>query len=115
MPQQVTDIDVFRLRNYLQGVMGKADHHALNVNEVALAIAGGVIWRKDDEPIEVMVREREMKNVLWFKVGGNRYALSYKHETSEIEIRQGTTQGTVIGSFSNSTTNNQVRQVFASL
>jgi len=113
MPQQVTDIDV--LRDYIQGVMGKADHHALNVNEVALAIAGGVVWRKDDEPIEVMVREGEMKNVLWFKVDGNRYALSYNHTTNEIEIRRGSTQGAVMGSFSNSTTNNQIRQLFESL
>ena len=102
MPQQVTDIDI--LRDYLQGAMGKADHHA-----------GGVVWRKDDDPIEVMVREGEMKNVLWFKVDGNRYAISYNHDTKEIEIRQGSTQGAVMGSFSNSMTNNQVRQVFESL
>lgn len=113
MPQQVTDIDV--LKNYLRGVMDRADHHAQNINEVALAVAGGVIWRKDDEPLEVMVREGEMKNVLWFKVGGTRYALSYNHDTQEIELRQGTTQGNVIGSFSNATTNNQVRQIFSSL
>ena len=113
MPQQVTDIDI--LRDYLQGAMGKADHHALNVNEIALAIAGGVVWRKDDDPIEVMVREGEMKNVLWFKVDGNRYAISYNHDTKEIEIRQGSTQGAVMGSFSNSMTNNQVRQVLESL
>ena len=113
MPQQVTDIDV--LKNYLRGVMDRADHHAQNINEVALSVAGGVIWRKDDEPLEVMVREGEMKNVLWFRVGGSRYALSYNHETEEIDLRAGTTQGTVIGSFSNATTNNQVRQIFSSL
>ena len=113
MPQQVTDIEV--LKNYLQGIMDRADHHAQNVNEVALAVAGGVIWRKDDEPMEVMVREGEMKNVLWFRVGSNRYALSYNHDTGEIELRQGTTQGNVIGSFSNRMTNNEVRQIFARL
>ena len=113
MPQQVTDIEV--LKNYLRGVMDRADHHAQNVNEIALAVAGGVIWRKDDEPIEVMVREGEMKNVLWLRVDGNRYALSYNHDTREIELRQGTTQGNVIGSFSNRMTNNEVRQIFASL
>lgn len=113
MPQQVTDVDV--LRNYLRGVVDRADHHAQSVNEVALAIVGGIIWRKDDEPVEVMVREGEMKNVLWFRVGGQRYALSYNHETSEIELRQGTTQGTVRGSFSNAMSNNQVRQIFEGL
>lgn len=113
MPQQVTDIDV--LRDYLRGVVDRADHHAQNVNEIALAIAGGVIWRKDDDPLEVMVREGEMKNVIWFKVNGQRYALSYNHETQEIELRQGTTQGIVLGSFSNSISNDQVRQIFAGL
>ncbi len=113
MPQQVTDVDL--LRDYLQGVVGRADHHAPNVNEVALAIAGAVIWRKDDEPIEVMVREGEMKNVLWFKVGGVRYALSYNHESGEIELRQGGVQGNVIGSFSNTTTNNIIMDIFDNL
>jgi hypothetical protein len=113
MPQQVTDIDV--LKTYLRGVMDRADHHAQNINEVALAVAGGVIWRKDDEPLLVMVREGEMKNVLWFTVGGARYALSYNHDTGEIELREGSTQGTVIASFSNATTNNQVKQIFSRL
>ncbi|MFZ0929123.1 MAG: hypothetical protein WAN11_11015 [Syntrophobacteraceae bacterium] len=113
MPQQVTDIDV--LRDYLRGVVDRADHHAQNVNEIALAIAGGVIWRKDDEPLEVMVGEGEMKNVIWFKVNGQRYALSYNHETQEIELRQGSTQGNLRASFSNSMSNDQVRRIFAEL
>jgi hypothetical protein len=110
MPKQVTDVDL--LSDYLQGVVGRADHHAPNVNEVALAIAGAVIWRKDDEPIEVFVREGEMKNVLWFKVGGVRYALSYNHDSGEIELREGGTQGSVVGSFSNATQNNVIRDTF---
>lgn len=113
MPQQVTDIDV--LRNYLRGVMNRADHHAQNINEVVLAVAGGVIWRKDDEPLEVMTREGEMKNVLWFKVGGKRYALSYNHESGEIELRQSTTQGKVIASFLNAMPNTQVKRIFSQL
>lgn len=113
MPQQVTDIDV--LRDYLRGVMDRADHHAQKVNEVALAVAGGVVWRKDDEPLEVMTRGGEMKNVLWFKVGGKRYTLSYNHDSGEIELRQGTTQGAVIASFSNAMSNAQVRQIFGAL
>jgi len=38
----------------------RADHHADNVNEIALAIAGGIIW-KTTEDIRVMSREGEMK------------------------------------------------------
>ena len=113
MPQQVTDIDV--LRNYLRGVMDRADHHAQNVNDVSLSIAGGVVWRKDDDPLEVMTREGEMKNVLWFKVEQKRYALSYNHNTGKIELRQNTTQGSVVASFSNAMTNAEIRTIFSSL
>lgn len=113
MPLQVTDIDV--LRDYLRGVMSRADHHAQDVNEVALSVAGGVVWRKDDDPLEVMssrTREGGMANVIWFKVSQRRYALSYNHETGEIELRKNSIKGSVIASFSNSMTNAQVREVF---
>ena len=113
MPKKVTDIDV--LRNYLRGVMDRADHHAKNINEVSLSVAGGVVWRKDDDPLEVMTREGEMKNVLWFKVNGKRYALSYNHDTEKIELRKNTTQGSVVASFSNATPNTQVRTIFGGL
>jgi len=110
MPKEVTEIDV--LRNYLRGVMDRADHHAQDVNEVALSVAGGIIWRKDDQPLEVLVREGEMKNVLWFKINGKKYALSYNHDTREIELRDDTTRGKVVASFSNTKTTAEVRVIF---
>lgn len=113
MPQQVKDIDI--LRDYLRSVLDRADHHAQNVNEVSLSIVGGVVWKKDNDPLEVLTRKGEMKNVLWFKVNGIRYALSYNHSTAEIELRQNTTQGSVVASFSNSMTNAQVRAIFDAL
>ena len=113
MPQQVKDIDI--LRDYLRGVLDRADHHAQSVNEVSLSVAGGVVWRKDDEPLEILARKGEMKNVLWFKVNGIRYALSYNHSAAKIDLRRNTTQGSVIASFSNSMTNAQVRTIFDSL
>jgi hypothetical protein len=113
MPRILTEVDI--LRDYLRGVMDRAGHHALNVNEIILTIAGAVIWRKDDDPLEVMTREDEMKNVLWFKVNGQRYALSYNHDTDAVELREGTTQGNVIESFSNATPGNRVSSVFGGL
>jgi hypothetical protein len=59
MPQTIASVDV--LQQYIQGVMARAEHHANNVDEVALAIAGAVVWRKEGE-IEVMTREGDMKN-----------------------------------------------------
>ena len=113
MPHQVTDVDV--LRDYLRGVLDRADHHAQNVNEIALAIAGAIIWRKDDTPLEVMIREGEMKNVLWVKIRNQRYALSYNHESGEIELRDGSTRGNVVGTFSNATPLTDVKRIFGAL
>ena len=113
MPQEVTYIDV--LRDYLNGVVGRADHHAQGVNEVVLAVAGGVVWRKDDGPLEVRTTNGEMRNVLWFTVGGNRYALSYNHKTAKIELKTGSIRGKVVASFSNITSNADVRAVFGRL
>lgn len=114
MKTQVTEIDV--LQKYLVDVISRADHHASNVNEIALAIAGAIVWRKKAAPIEVMTQSGEMKNVLWVKMtSGKRYAFSYNHQAGTIEIRKGSTQGTVIYSLSNATPLSQLRNIFMSL
>ena len=113
MPLQVTDIDV--LRDYLDGVVGRADHHAQDVNEIALAIAGAIIWRKDDNPLEVMTREGEMKNIIWVRIANQRYALAYNHDSREIELREKSSRGRVVGHFSNATPVSDIRRIFGSL
>ncbi len=95
--------------------MSRADHHADDVNEVALALAGAIIWRKDDSPIEVLAQAGEMKNVLWVRIDGTRYAISYSHDSGEIELRENTTHGNVVASFSNATPCSEVRRVFETL
>jgi hypothetical protein len=113
MPRSVTDVDL--LSAYVRGVMGRADHHAKNVEDISLALAGAIIWRKDPVPLEVMEQDGDLKNVLWVHISGLRYALSYNHRASTIEIRQGTTRGAVLGSFSNSTPLQDVKSFFAAL
>jgi hypothetical protein len=112
MPQTIASVDV--LQQYIQGVMARAEHHANNVNEVALAIGGAVVWRKEGE-IEVMTREGDMKNVLWVRINGNRYALSYNHEQGCIEVRARNTQGQVLASFTNANTAREVKEFFGGL
>lgn len=108
--------EVEGLRTYLNGVMERADHHAGAVNEIALALAGAILWRKDDEePIKVMAREGKTTNVLWVRIGGNRYAFSYNHETGKIEMREGSTQGMTLHIFDNSTPLASVRTIFEKL
>jgi len=102
------------LRAYISGVLDRANHHAHNVNEIALAIAGGIIWRTTDD-IRVMSREGEMKNVLWLKVGDRTLCFVYNHDTGNIDIREGTTQGTTIVSFNNSSPITDVKTFFENL
>jgi hypothetical protein len=114
MPRTVSDISI--LRRYIGGVVENAEHHADNVDEVALALIGAVVWRKDeDSDIEVMTREGRMTNVLWVRIGGNRYAFSYNHEERTIELRRGNTHGDVLHSFSNRTTNADIKRIFQGL
>lgn len=102
------------LREYLTGVLDRASHHAQNVNEIALAIAGGIIWRTTDN-IKVMSRDGEMKNVLWLQVDNRRLCFVYNHDSGNIEVRDGSIQGIVIESFNNSTALADVKTFFGNL
>ena len=111
MPISIDDVSA--LRDYIGGVMGRAAHHAGKVEAIGLAVIGGVLWRADD--LEVRSQNGQMKNVLWFTVEGNRYALSYNHEAETIEVRDRTTQGDTIRSFDNSTPVGDVKDFFGGL
>jgi hypothetical protein len=112
MPQVITAVDV--LQKYIEGVLARAGHHANNVDEIALAIAGAVVWRKDGD-LKVMERSGSMKNVLWVKINGQRYALSYDHTTKAIVVKRKSTQGTPLASFTNANTAADVKRFFESL
>ena len=113
MPQDITDIEI--LKEYISQVIDRAEHHANNVENIVLAIAGAIIWKKDSNPIKVFTREGEMKNVIWVNINGNKYAFSYNHDTQKIEIRQDNTQGKVIASFDNSTSTDDIKRFFKNL
>ena len=114
MALSVTEVE--QLRQYIKGVMARADHHAGSVKEIALALVGAILWRKDDEgAIKVMERDGETTNVLWVAIGGKRYAFSYNHSTGLIEMREGSIQGKVLHTFSNATTLNAVYSIFGAL
>lgn len=113
MPALVSDVDT--LKAYIEGVMERADHHAHQVRAVALVLAGAIVWRKDDAPIEVMASGGDLKNVLWAKINGRRYAFSYNHDTKAIEMRSGTTQGAVLHSFDDRVAAVDVHRIFAAL
>lgn len=102
------------LREYLTGVLDRANHHAQNVNEIALAIAGGIIWKTTNN-IKVLSRDGEMKNVLWLQVDHRTLCFVYNHNNLSIEVREGSIQGNVIESFNNKTLLSSVKSFFESL
>ena len=112
MPQVVSQIGT--LRDYISGVMDRAGHHAGKVRDICLAIAGGVIWRCDGG-LKVYERSGRITNAMWFKVGNRRYAVSYRHDPAQVEIREGTMQGNVLATFDNSNSVADVRRFFESL
>jgi len=112
----LTVTEVEELRQYLSGVMDRAGHHAENVKEIALALTGAILWRKDDDkPIKVMAHGGETKNVLWVYIGGQRYVFSYNHDTGEIEMREENTHGQTLHRFSNATPLSTIMTVFKAL
>ena len=113
MPRRISEINV--LQDYLIGVLDRAKHHAQEVGEIALAIVGAIVWKKDTEDIKVLEKEGEMKNVLWVVINGKKYAFSYNHIKKEIDIRKDTTQGVVLASFSNANTVHDVKSFFEKL
>ena len=112
MARTVSDVDV--LHDYLVGVMNRADHHAGDVGDICLAIAGAVVWRKDGD-IQVFEREGNMANALWVSIDEKRYAISYNHDELTVEIRENNLKGRTLGSFDNSNTVQDVREFFEAL
>jgi hypothetical protein len=104
------------LKQYIEAIMVRAEHHGPNVGGIALALAGAVIWRKDAAPIEVHEgRSMAQGTVLWVRIGGRRYAFRYNHTTGEIEMRLRTVRGNVLHTFSDQTPVAEVERVFRNL
>ena len=115
MPVPVSDIQT--LRTYIRGVVGRAKHHAQNVDEIILALAGAVIAWKDSTPLQVRSAPGVgLGRALTFtSARHNTYTLSYNHNTHSIDLKQGNYQAPVRHSFSNTTPLATVSTVFASL
>lgn len=103
------------LKDYFNGVLSRADHHAQGVQEICLALMGGVIWKSEGDVEVKSVRDGGMGNILWFNCGGERYAMYYNHETISIELRARNMHGDTLHVFNNSTPISEVFNVFKNL
>lgn len=111
MALTINEIDL--LKKYFSGVIERADHHADNVNEIAFALIGGVIWRATD--IKVKEYGGATANILWMIVNDKRYCFSFNHSSEDIEVKENSINGNVIATFSNNTSIGEVKKFFESL
>ncbi len=113
MAKKITNLK--QLKDYLNGINERAEHHAQNVDKIADYLIGHLIRIKDDKDMEVMEKDGEMKNCLWIYIRGKRYAFSYNHDNVIIEIREGSIKGEVIGSFNNQSDLESIKMFFEKL
>jgi len=103
------------LKDYFNGVLGRADHHAKGVQEISLALMGAVIWKSEGDIEVKSVKDGGMGNILWFNAESGRYAMYYNHETISIEMRSRTMNGDTLHVFNNETPISEVFSVFKDL
>lgn len=98
----VTIATISLLQEYLAGVIARAEHHAPNVAQIALALIGGVIWKATGD-IEVREYKGRPANILWMPVNDKRYCFMFNHNTWIIEVRESSSQGKTLATFDNNT------------
>ncbi|HHG8589693.1 TPA: hypothetical protein ACPYUC_002168 [Citrobacter koseri] len=115
MAIKAKDIEI--LHRYAQGVMERSEHHAKNVGVVALTLIGGVIWKAVPGSIEIRTHNGNLANMVWWKSEetNKKYAISYNHETLEIEMRDESVKGNVLFSLSNRTSPEDVLKMLLKL
>lgn len=65
MPTQLHSLE--ELHTYLRGVIDRAEHHAPEVKEVILTLAGAVVLFKDaNTPLEAFSRRGNIPNVFTY-------------------------------------------------
>lgn len=110
----ITISKIDTLKDYFNGVMNRANHHADYVNEIVLALIGGVIWRSEGN-FEVKQYDGAPANILWMYVNDRRYCFKFNHETGRIECLEGGHSGTLKMEFDNDTPISEVKKFFENL
>lgn len=114
MPIQLDSVE--QLHDYLTGIVNRAEHHAPEIQEIILTLAGALILRKDaDSPLEARTYGGSLANLLWATINGQRYAFSYDHNQRRIVIKRGTSRGRIVAFFDNNTSTGRVINLFEGL
>jgi hypothetical protein len=112
----LTTESVAELQQYIKRVAERADHHALNVNEVIYPLIGLIVHHLDQES-DIQVREYngDPGNMLWVHINNTRYAFRYDHGNGgSIEIRKNSFNGPILHTVDNNTTIADLIKIFKS-
>lgn len=109
---QVSNINDFQ--EYFSGVMGRANHHANNVNKIILALVGGVIWRSNGN-FRIREYAGTPANMMWMEVNGTTYCFLFSHTNGNIEVHKDSAKGSIVRTFDNNTPLTEVKAFFENL
>lgn len=107
----IKNLDQFN--EYYAGVVVRSKHHADEV-DIVIKHLRDVLLSVNPEYMAIYHRNDDIKNVIWFKINGNMYVLSYRH-TKNISLINKNLKGMVICTFDNSDSFEDVKKVFDKL
>ena len=110
----ITVDNIKQFKEYFEGVMGRAEHHADGVNEIILALVGGIVWKSNGN-FRVREYDGAPANMLWLETEKDVYCFKYNHDEDCIEVLQGSSKGPKIKTFDNSNTLQDVKHFFEGL
>ncbi len=110
----ITVTAIKELQEYFNGIMDRANHHANNVDEVILTLAGGVIWKSTDD-FKVRTYNGEMANILWMYVDNKTYCFKFDHNSGDILVCKDGHNGNVVATFNNQSTATEIKDFFDKL
>ena len=107
----IKNLDQFN--DYYAGVVARSKHHADEV-DIVIKHLRDVLLSVNPEYMVIYHRNDDIKNVIWFKINGNMYVLSYRH-IKNISLINKNLKGMVICTFDNSDSFEDVKKVFDKL
>jgi hypothetical protein len=114
MPVELNSID--ELNSYLTRVIDRARHHAHEIQDIILTLAGAVILEKDrGEPLSAGSYRGNVANVLRATIRRQQYVFSYNHDEQRVDIKRGNARGEIVGSFDNHDSAREVARLFGQL
>lgn len=112
----LTAKSVADLQQYFEGVVKRAEHHAIDVSEVIYPLLGLIILHLDqNSDIEVREYNGIPTNMLWVHIRSTRYAFRYDHNNDYIEIRKDAATGQVLHTINNAKSVKDLIKIFKSL